>query len=38
MDSDANRAVHLSLDDKVNGQKNLTGFAEFFYHFLVDHG
>jgi len=38
MDSDANIAVHLSLRPKVNGQQNLTGFAEFFYQCLVDHG
>jgi len=38
MDSDANIAVHLSLGPKVNGQQNLTCFAEFFYQFLVDHG
>jgi len=37
MDSDANIAVHLSLGPKVNGQQNLTGFAEFFYQFLVNH-
>ena len=38
MDSDANIAVHPSLGPKVNRQQNLTGFAEFFYQFLVDHG
>ena len=38
MDSDANIAVHLSLGTEFNGQQNLTGFAEFFYQFLVDHG
>jgi len=38
MDSDANITVHLSLGPKVNGQQNLTGFAEFFYQFLVNHG
>jgi len=39
MDSDANIAAHLSLGPKVSGQQhNLTGFAEFFYQFLVDHG
>jgi len=38
MDNDANIAVHLSLGPKVNGQQNLTDFAEFFYQFLVDHG
>ena len=38
MDNDASIAVHLSLGPKVNGQKNLTDFAEFFYQCLVDHG
>ena len=38
MDSDTIIAVHQSLGPKVSGQQNLTGFAEFFYQFLVDHG
>jgi len=38
MNSDANIAVHLSVEPKVNGQQNLTNFVEFFYQYLVDHG
>jgi len=38
MNSDANIAAHLSIKRKVNGQQSLTGFAEFFYQYLVDHG
>jgi len=30
MDSDANIAAHLSIWPKVNSQKNLNGFAEYF--------
>jgi len=33
MNSDANIAIHLSLGPNVNGQQNLTGFAEFFTSF-----
>ena len=38
MNSAANIAAHLSIGPKVNGQQNLTGFVEFFYQYLVDHG
>jgi len=38
MNSDADIAAHLSIASKVNGQENLTGFIEFFYQCLVDHG
>jgi len=30
MNRDANIAAHLSIRPEVNGQQNLTGFAEFF--------
>jgi len=37
MNSDANIAAHLAIGPNDNGQQNLTGFAEFFYQYLVDH-
>jgi len=30
MNKDTNIAMHLSIGPTVNGQQNLTGFAEFF--------
>jgi len=30
MNSDANRAAHLSVGPNVSGQQNLTGFVELF--------
>ena len=38
MNSDGHIAAHLCIRPKVNGEQNLTGFVEFFYQYLVDHG
>jgi len=38
MNNDPSIAAHLSIGPNVNGQRNLTGFVEFFQQYLVDHG
>jgi len=38
MNSDTNIGAYPSIGPEVNGQQNLTGFVEFFYQYLVNHG